>query len=94
MGDLGTRFDYTGVPLSGLYSSPDGTVTAIHIREGFDGATEGGVGIGVAREAVTAEFGEALTDPVLGMLWYPHAGIAFQIVDDEVSRIQIFAPVP
>ena len=93
LADLGVRFEYDDVPLSGLFSAADGVVTTVNLRDGFAGSTEGGVGVGSDQATVTDEFGEALSDPVLGMLWYPEAGIAFEIADGKVTRIQIFTPV-
>ena len=88
---LGTRFTYTDPSLGGMYAADD-TVASLSVTGGFDGTSEGGVGLGAGESAVSDEFGSPDADPVLGVLWYPDLGIAWRLDGGTVVGVEVFQP--
>ena len=67
-------------------------VSALYLQPGFDGQTEGRLGIGGGLDRVEAELGEPSRDPFLGALIYRKKGIAFEPADQVIGSIHLFTP--
>ena len=94
LGDLGVRFAYPDLHVSGMLSGAEdaATITSIFAHAGFDEGSSTPVRVGASEETVRAELGEPSRDPFLEVWWYRAQGIALQMKDGAVERVTLFAP--
>ena len=91
LGAAGTRFDYPSDGVTG-FASADEVVTSVQVGSAFAGNTPDELSVGSTLTQVQAAHGAATTDPYTGAQHYPELGISFEISDEAVERVHVFAP--